>query len=101
MPRSGWFRKRQPALAADGTTASKPSWPRLSGQSCAAWTAGGTAMILVVGVVIVTFASPAATLLRSRSGGSARARAENAGDRHVIHTGPTRQPVAALRSGVP
>ena len=58
MPRSGWFRKRQPMLAADGTTAGKPGGSRWKGRRGAALTAGGAAMVLAAGVAIITFASP-------------------------------------------
>ena len=58
MPRSGWFRKQQAMLAADGTTAAKPSRSRLRGRRGAAWTAGGAAMVVAAGVAIITLASP-------------------------------------------
>ena len=58
MPRSGWFRKQQPMLVADGTSAAKPGGSRLRGRRGAALTAGGAAMVVVAGVAIVTFVSP-------------------------------------------
>ena len=58
MSRSGWFRKRQPMLDADGTAAAKPSGSRLKGRRGAALTATSAAMVLVAGVAVVAFASP-------------------------------------------
>jgi L,D-transpeptidase catalytic domain/Bacterial Ig-like domain len=58
VSRSGWFRKQQPMLADDGTTAAKPSGSRLKGRRGLALTAGGAAMVLGAGVAIVAFASP-------------------------------------------
>jgi peptidoglycan hydrolase-like protein with peptidoglycan-binding domain len=58
VSRSGWFRKQQPMLEGDGTTAAKPSGPRLKGRRGLALTASSAAMVLVAGVAIVAFASP-------------------------------------------
>ena len=58
MSRSGWFRKQQPMLEGDGTTAAKPDGSRLKGRRGLALTAGSAAMVLVAGVAIVAFASP-------------------------------------------
>jgi hypothetical protein len=58
VSRSGWFRKRQPTLDADGTAAAKPSGSRLTGRRGAALTATSAAMVLVAGVAIVAFTSP-------------------------------------------
>src|SRR5215467_6059168 len=58
VSRSGWFRKQQPMLADDGTTAAKPSGSRLKGRRGLALTASGAAMVLGAGVAIVAFASP-------------------------------------------
>ena len=58
MSRSGWFRKRQPVLEGDGTTAAKPSGSRGQGRRGLALTATSAAMVLVAGVAIVAFASP-------------------------------------------
>ena len=58
MSRSGWFRKQQPMLEGDGTTAAKPNGSRLKGRRGLALTAGSAAMVLVAGVAIVAFASP-------------------------------------------
>ncbi len=58
MSRSGWFRKHQPVLEGDGTTAAKPSGSRLQGRRGVALTATSAAMVLVAGVAIVAFASP-------------------------------------------
>ena len=58
MSRSGWFRKRQPMLDADGTAAAKPSGSRLKGRRGAALTATSAAMVLAAGVAVVAFASP-------------------------------------------
>ncbi len=58
MSRSGWFRKRQPMLDADGTAAAKPSGSRLKGRRGVALTATGAAMVLVAGVAVVAFDSP-------------------------------------------
>lgn len=58
MSRSGWFRKRQPMLDADGTAAAKPSGSRLKGRRGVALTATSAAMVLVAGVAVVAFASP-------------------------------------------
>jgi hypothetical protein len=58
VSRSGWFRKRQPMLAGDGTAAAKPSESRSKGRRGAALTATSAAMVLVAGVAVVTFASP-------------------------------------------
>ena len=59
MSRSGWFRKRQPMLAGDGTAAAKPSGSRLTGRRRgAALTATSAAMVLVAGVAVVTLGTP-------------------------------------------
>ena len=58
MSRSGWFRKRQPMLDADGTAAAKPSGSRLKGRRGVALTATSAAMVLVAGVAVVAFDSP-------------------------------------------
>jgi peptidoglycan hydrolase-like protein with peptidoglycan-binding domain len=58
VSRSGWFRKQQPMLADDGTTAGKPSGSRLKGRRGSALTASGAAMVLGAGVAVVAFASP-------------------------------------------
>jgi peptidoglycan hydrolase-like protein with peptidoglycan-binding domain len=58
VSRSGWFRKQQPMLEGDGTTAAKPDGSRLKGRRGLALTAGSAAMVLVAGVAIVAFASP-------------------------------------------
>jgi peptidoglycan hydrolase-like protein with peptidoglycan-binding domain len=58
VSRSGWFRKQQPMLADDGTTAAKPSGSRLKGRRGLALTASGAAMVLAAGVAVVAFASP-------------------------------------------
>ena len=58
MSRSGWFRKQQPMLEGDGTTAAKPSGSRWKGQRGLALTAGGAAMVLVAGIAVVAFDSP-------------------------------------------
>jgi peptidoglycan hydrolase-like protein with peptidoglycan-binding domain len=58
VSRSGWFRKRQPMLDADGTAAAKPSGSRLKGRRGVALTATSAAMVLVAGVAVVAFASP-------------------------------------------
>jgi peptidoglycan hydrolase-like protein with peptidoglycan-binding domain len=58
VSRSGWFRKQQPMLEGDGTTAAKPSRSRLKGRRGLALTASSAAMVLVAGVAIVTLASP-------------------------------------------
>ena len=54
MSRSGWFRKQQSMLAADGTTADKRTWRRRG----AALTASSAALVLAAGVAIVVFGSP-------------------------------------------
>ena len=58
MSRSGWFRKRQPMLDADGTAAAKPDGSRLKGRRGLALTATSAAMVLAAGVAVVAFASP-------------------------------------------
>ena len=58
MSRSGWFRKQQPVLADDGTSAAKASGSRLKGRRGLALTASGAAMVLGAGVAIVAFGSP-------------------------------------------
>ena len=58
MSRSGWFRKRQPMLDADGTAAAKPGGSRLKGRRGLALTATSAAMVLAAGVAVVAFASP-------------------------------------------
>ena len=58
MSRSGWFRKRQPVLEGDGTTAANPSGSRWQGRRGLALTATSAAMVLVAGVAVVAFASP-------------------------------------------
>ena len=58
MSRSGWFRKRQPMLDADGTAAAKPGGSRLKGRRGLALTATSAAMVLAAGVGVVAFASP-------------------------------------------
>jgi hypothetical protein len=58
VSRSGWFRKRQPMLDADGTAAAKPGGSRLKGRRGLALTATSAAMVLVAGVAVVAFASP-------------------------------------------
>jgi peptidoglycan hydrolase-like protein with peptidoglycan-binding domain len=58
VSRSGWFRKRQPVLEGDGTTAAKPSGSRWQGRRGLALTATSAAMVLVAGVAVVAFASP-------------------------------------------
>jgi peptidoglycan hydrolase-like protein with peptidoglycan-binding domain len=58
VSRSGWFRKRQPMLDADGTAAAKPSGSRLKGRRGVALTATSAAMVLVAGVAVVAFDSP-------------------------------------------
>ena len=58
MSRSGWFRKQQPMLEGDGTTAAKPSGSRWKGRRGLALTAGGAAMVLVAGITVVAFDSP-------------------------------------------
>ncbi|MGH3286366.1 MAG: Ig-like domain-containing protein, partial [Streptosporangiaceae bacterium] len=55
MSRSGWFRKRQPMLDTDGTTAAKPGGSRRRGL---ALTATSAAMVLAAGVAVVAFDSP-------------------------------------------
>jgi peptidoglycan hydrolase-like protein with peptidoglycan-binding domain len=58
VSRSGWFRKQQPMLEGDGTTAAKPSGSRLKGRRGVALTASSAAMVLAAGVAVVAFASP-------------------------------------------
>jgi hypothetical protein len=58
VSRSGWFRKRQPMLDADGTAAAKPDGSRLKGRRGLALTATSAAMVLAAGVAVVAFASP-------------------------------------------
>jgi L,D-transpeptidase catalytic domain/Bacterial Ig-like domain len=58
VSRSGWFRKRQPMLDADGTAAAKPGGSRLKGRRGLALTATSAAMVLAAGVGVVAFASP-------------------------------------------
>src|SRR5580692_12829646 len=58
VSRSGWFRKRQPMLDADGTAAAKPDGSRLKGRRGLVLTATSAAMVLVAGVAVVAFASP-------------------------------------------
>src|SRR5271169_6160099 len=58
VSRSGWFRKRQPMLDADGTAAAKPSGSRLKGRRGLALTATSAAMVLAAGVAVVAFDSP-------------------------------------------
>ena len=58
MSRSGWFRKRQPMLDADGTAAAKPGGSRLKGRRGLALTATSAAMVLAAGVAVVAFDSP-------------------------------------------
>jgi hypothetical protein len=58
VSRSGWFRKRQPMLDADGTAAAKPGGSRLKGRRGLALTATSAAMVLAAGVAVVAFASP-------------------------------------------
>ena len=58
MSRSGWFRKRQPMLDTDGTTAAKPGGSRLKGRRGLALTATSAAMVLAAGVAVVAFDSP-------------------------------------------
>jgi peptidoglycan hydrolase-like protein with peptidoglycan-binding domain len=58
VPRSGWFRKQQPMLGTDGTTAAEPSGARRKRRRGAVLTASGAAVVLLAGVAIVAFASP-------------------------------------------
>jgi peptidoglycan hydrolase-like protein with peptidoglycan-binding domain len=58
VSRSGWFRKQQPMLDSDGTTAAKPSRSRVRGRRGVVLTASGAAVVLLAGVAVVAFASP-------------------------------------------
>ena len=58
MSRSGWFRKQQPLLDSDGTTATEPSRSRRKGRRTAALIASGAAVVLLAGVAIIALASP-------------------------------------------
>ena len=58
MSRSGWFRKQQPLLDSDGTTAAEPSRPRRKGRRAAVLIASGAAVVLLAGVAIIALASP-------------------------------------------
>ena len=58
MSRSGWFRKQQPMLDSDGTTAAEPSRSRVKGRRGVVLTASGAAVVLLAGVAVVAFASP-------------------------------------------
>jgi hypothetical protein len=58
VSRSGWFRKQQPLLDTDGTTAAEPSQPRRKGRRAAVLIASGGAVVLLAGVAIIALASP-------------------------------------------
>ena len=58
MSRSRWFRKRQPMLEGDGTTAAEPSGSRRKGRRGVVLTASGAAIVLAAGVAVVAFAPP-------------------------------------------
>jgi peptidoglycan hydrolase-like protein with peptidoglycan-binding domain len=58
VSRSGWFRKQQPLLDSDGTTAAEPSRSRRKGRRAAVLTASGAAVVLLAGVAIIALASP-------------------------------------------
>jgi len=87
VPRSGWFRKRQPAPAADGTVTAKPSRPRLRGRPGAAWTAAGVAMIAVAGV-IVAFGSPGSHAAPVSAARAAAKQDRSAGPLRVVSVTP-------------
>jgi peptidoglycan hydrolase-like protein with peptidoglycan-binding domain len=57
VSRPGWFGKQHSKLVTDGSTATKRIWRR-SGGRAAALTAGGAALVLVAGVVIVAVGAP-------------------------------------------
>jgi peptidoglycan hydrolase-like protein with peptidoglycan-binding domain len=58
VSRSRWFRKQQPMLEGEETTAAKPSGSRRKGRRGVVLTASGAAMVLAAGVAVVAFASP-------------------------------------------
>jgi peptidoglycan hydrolase-like protein with peptidoglycan-binding domain len=58
VSRSGWFRKQQPLLDGDGTTADEPSRPGRKGRRGAVLIASGAAVVLLAGVAIVALAAP-------------------------------------------
>jgi lipoprotein-anchoring transpeptidase ErfK/SrfK len=58
VSRSRWFRKQQPMLEGEGTTAAKPGGSRRKARRGVVLTASGAAMVLAAGVAVVAFASP-------------------------------------------